>query len=102
MTPQVADGKAVLGAPAELNIYHAAAFRDALIAAFNSGADVEIDLAQTGEMDAAGLQLLLLAHRESAAHGRALTLRAPSEAVQDVLGLCNVASWFAIAPGAAG
>lgn len=89
-------GRQVLRPEGEFNIYGAIDFREALVAAVHAEGDIDVDLSAASEMDAAGLQLLLLARREAAASGKLLRLIAPGAAVLEVMGLCNLASRFEI------
>jgi anti-anti-sigma factor len=101
MTVQLdqSDGRNVLRAAGELNIYGAVEFRDALLKAVAAAGDLEIDLAAVSEMDAAGLQMLLLARREADACGKPLQLTGAGAAVLEVMQLCNVTGRFGIASG---
>ena len=94
-------GRIVLRPEAEFTIYNAMECRDALLEAMRAEGDLEIDLAAVSEMDAAGLQLLLLAKREAEAHGKRLYLTAPGPAVADVMQLCNLTVLFEAAQSAA-
>lgn len=64
-----------------------------------AGADaLALDLSRVEECDSAGLQLLLLAKRESRRLGKAFAVTACSEAVDDVLAFCNLQAEFGLAP----
>lgn len=79
----------------ELTIYRAAELKTALLLALGRAADtLVLDLSGVSEIDSAGLQLLLLLRAESAAAGRRLQLAAPSEAVQELVALLDVAPLF--------
>jgi anti-sigma B factor antagonist len=93
-------GRTVLRPAGEFNIYCAVEFRDALVKAVASGGDLEIDLAAVSEMDAAGLQLLLVARREADASGKRLYLTGSGAAALEVMQLCNVTGCFESAPAA--
>ncbi len=80
----------------DFTIYSAAEFRDTLLQALCGDTCVDIDLAAVGEIDGAGLQLLLVAAADTAAAGKKLRLIAPGPAVMDTLKLCNVESRFEI------
>jgi anti-anti-sigma factor len=95
-------GRTVLRPAGEFNIYGAVDFRDALLRAITMSGDLEIDLAAVSEMDAAGLQLLLVARREADASGKRLTLTGAGAAVLEVMQLCNVTGCFEPAPAAQG
>lgn len=78
----------------ELTIYTVASWKETLLAELERGPALCIDLRAVAELDTAGMQLLLLANREAQRTGKALALVAPSEAVTQVLELCNVSSQF--------
>lgn len=90
--------KAAAAAPlrieGEMTIYTAAELKERIVAALAADS-VAIDLAQVGEIDSAGLQLLLLAQRETAAAGKSLALHNPSGAVLECLDLCALRAGFA-------
>jgi anti-anti-sigma factor len=77
-----------IGIKGELNIYTAAALQQLLLDALNAGSQVEVDLSEVGEMDCAGLQLLIAARREAARQGKPLRLTASSPVVLELLDLC--------------
>jgi anti-anti-sigma factor len=85
-------------APARLNlggsltIYEVAEARDALLSAFAGGRDDTWQLALTAlqEIDSAGAQLLLAAHRHLRAAGGDLRLIEPTEPVRELLGLLRL------------
>lgn len=55
----------------------------------------EIDLSQVDDFDTAGLQILLLVHKEAAANNHKVYLGALSKVVTEVLDLYNIKSVFA-------
>ncbi|HET7765439.1 MAG TPA: STAS domain-containing protein [Burkholderiales bacterium] len=77
-----------------MTIYEAAADKRALLDALAKADDVEIDLSAVSEMDTAGLQLLILAERESLKAGKRLSIVGHSESSLDVLDRYNLASYF--------
>jgi len=78
----------------ELTIYTAAELKEKIGALLSGDGAIEIDLAQVGEIDTAGLQLLLLAQRECAKQEKAITFSNPSEAVTTCWRLCNLNGAF--------
>jgi anti-sigma B factor antagonist len=74
----------------DLTVQVAAEWKVQLIAALEAGPELRIELAQVIELDTAGLQLLLMIHREAAAAGKELTLTGHSRAVLDVLALAHL------------
>lgn len=78
----------------DLTIYTVAEQRASLFTAISANRDLEINLEAVGEVDTAGLQLLLAAKRQAARDGRALRLTMHSPAVLDVLEIANMTAWF--------
>ncbi len=93
---KAASGKDVqhLALKGDLTIYHALEHKQALLDALYQAKVLELDLARIGEIDSAGLQVLLLTKRESLAAGKELRILAHSPAVQEVLEFLNVTSYF--------
>lgn len=89
--------KSTLRPEGDFTIYGVAEFRDALQKALSTGSDLDIDLSATDEIDAAGLQQLLLAASETASAGKKLRLVAPGESVVETLRLCNLDARFEVA-----
>ena len=85
----------------ELTIYTAAELKQKLADALDGAAAVEIDLAQVGEIDTAGLQLLLLAQREGTLREKNVIFSQPSQAVLDCWQLCNLGTAFGVDDGGA-
>lgn len=78
----------------ELTIYTAAASKSELLAGFEACTRLETDLSAVTEIDAAGLQLLLLLKREAGAAGKTLSLIAHSQAVLKLFDLTQLAAYF--------
>ncbi|MGJ7521562.1 STAS domain-containing protein [Variovorax sp. LT1P1] len=94
-------GRARLALEGELTIYGAAELQTRLIGALADASEgIDIDLSGVTELDSSGVQLLMATHRAARASERTVTLCAPSEAVRDVLGLFDLASFFDMAPAA--
>ena len=85
-----------------LTVYDADAFKIQLQAMLEhpDAGDWEMDLAQVTEVDTAGLQLLLLAQRESRRQRRTLRIAA-SAAVLEIIRFCELDDFFrdALTPG---
>ena len=77
-----------------MTIYEAAADKPVLLEALARANELEIDLSAVAEMDTAGLQLLILAERESLKEGKRLSIIAHSESSLDVLDRYNLVSYF--------
>lgn len=77
-----------------MTIYSAAQIKDQLLLAMADGNEIEMDLGQVSEIDAAGLQLLALAKRCATDMNKPLHFVAHSQAVLDMLDLCNLAGVF--------
>lgn len=78
----------------ELTIYEAAEFKEPMLAALAQHPEVDFDLAGVQEIDAAGLQLLILAKREAKASGHSLKLSNHSQPVLDIFDLCDLFHFF--------
>lgn len=78
----------------EMTIYAAAELKPRLLGPIESCAKIEIDLTGVGEIDTAGLQLLILAKRQAIAAGKSLRLTGHSGPVTELLELYNLAAFF--------
>ena len=78
----------------DLTIYNAMAQKEQLISALQSSDALELDLSHVGEMDTAGLQILLLAKREAGLQHKDLSIIAHSPVVRQTLDFCNLAAFF--------
>jgi len=77
----------------ELMMHTAEEIRPLLLASLpTDGTVAHLDLSQVTEIDTAGLQLLLAAHRETKCRGASLLVVAASGAVVDVLQLARQSS----------
>ena len=74
----------------EMTIYTAADNREALLKCLKPNKALTIDMANVGEIDSAGVQLLLVAQRFCAANEQAFHLQNPTAAVVDVIELCGL------------
>ena len=83
-----------IGIDGEMTIYSAAQAKENLLTAMADCNEIEMNLAHVSEIDAAGLQLLALAKREAADSDKPLYFVAHSQAVLDMLDLCNLAGVF--------
>jgi len=92
------ESKSRLEIEGELTIYVAAELKEKIGALLGGDTAIEIDLAQVGEIDSAGLQLLLLAQRECAKQQKSIAFCNPSAAVLDCWRLCNVSELFGAYP----
>jgi anti-anti-sigma factor len=80
----------------EMTIYCAAQLKEQLFSAVRERSGIAgIDLSGVTELDTAGVQVLLLARRMSAACGTQLTLVAASAAVREVLELAGLTQLLA-------
>lgn len=81
----------------EMTVYRALEVKLALLAALADAHALEIDLSAVGEIDSAGVQLLLLVRRQAEASGKAVRLAAASEAVAETLDILGLGSHFSAA-----
>lgn len=77
-----------------LSIFNAGELRQRLLDAIAAAKEVEVDLSQVSELDSAGLQLMIAAKREAAEQHKPLRFVGHSEAVFDILELCDLAGHF--------
>ena len=78
----------------EMTIYTAVEQKNQLLEKLDGCAELEVDLADVGEIDSAGVQILLVLKREAERAGRSLRLVNHSQAVFDVLDLLNLQAHF--------
>lgn len=78
----------------EMTIFNAMELKGELLKPLCQCAELELDLAGVSEMDAAGMQLLILAKREGKAQGRTVVFRNHSPAVLEVMDLCQLEGFF--------
>lgn len=78
----------------ELTIFTATELKLSLLAFLVSGDDLEINLADVTDIDAAGLQLLILLKREAFHAGKTLKFVMHSKIVLNLLELANLTSAF--------
>lgn len=78
----------------DLTIYNAAALKEQLLESLGATQVLELDLSQVGEIDSSGVQLLILAKRESLREGRRLSIVAHSPAVRETIDFFNIAAYF--------
>lgn len=83
-----------LGIHEEMTIYHAQDQKQQLISALEATDSLELDLSQVSEIDASGLQLLILVKREAIRLGKAFAIVAHSPAVRQTIDFCNLAAFF--------
>ena len=76
----------------DLTIYHALEQKHRLLDALSSADELELDLMQVGDIDTAGLQLLILLKKDAQRTGKRLAIVAHSQAVRAVIDFCNLAA----------
>ncbi len=78
----------------DLTIYNALAQKQTLLDALDATGKLELDLSQVGEIDTAGLQLLILLKKEAQRAGKCVSIVAHSQAVSSLIDFCNMAADF--------
>jgi len=78
----------------DLNIFTAEALRDRLLKSLGQAATLDLDLSAVGEVDSAGLQVLIATKREATLLNKPLRLVAVSASVTELLNLCGLAAYF--------
>ena len=76
----------------DLTIYHALEQKNALLAALAGTDDLELDLMHVGEIDTAGLQLLILLKKGAQRAGKTISIVAHSQSVRAVIDFCKLAA----------
>ena len=77
-----------------MTIYRAVELKEMLLKALNETGELEVDLSDVGELDTAGLQVLIVAKKQAAAQNKSLHLIGHSPAVLEVIELFNLAAYF--------
>lgn len=75
-----------------LTIYHALAQKQQLLDALAATAELELNLSQVAEIDAAGLQLLVLLKKEAQRCGKRARIVAHSQTVSSLIDFCDLAA----------
>ena len=78
----------------DMTIYNALDQKNRLMSALAEVDMLELDLSHVGEIDTAGLQLLILSKREAARLNKSVTIVAHSPAVRQTLDFCQLAKFF--------
>jgi anti-sigma B factor antagonist len=78
----------------DLTIYTAQQHKEQLLLAINNQTALQINLAEVTDIDTAGLQLLILAKRESMRRNIAMSISGHTRVVLDVIELCNLSGFF--------
>lgn len=78
----------------ELTIYTALDLKATLLAGLSTHEELELDLSGVEEIDAAGLQLLVMVKQQAAALSKALRFTGHSPVVLDLLDLSGLAGFF--------
>lgn len=74
----------------EVNIYHAAALRDALLKELDSQNEIRLDLDQVSEVDTTTVQILVALLRTASAQGKLAHVVVAGRVLSDVVRLCNL------------
>lgn len=77
-----------------MTIYSAEQTKTWLLDALARCNELAVDLSQVGEIDSAGMQLLMLAKREANRQEKTLRLNSHSPAVVEMLDFFNMAAYF--------
>jgi anti-sigma B factor antagonist len=78
----------------DMTIYTAMEIKAKFMDMLKKDFEVELDLSRVAEIDTAGLQLLIMAKREFQSSGGNLYLVNHSQAVYEVLDMCNMIQFF--------
>ncbi len=78
----------------ELTIYTVMELKDKLLTGLLATDELELDLSEVGEVDGAGLQLLVMIKREAVNLSKVLRFSGHSQVVLDLLDLSGLAGFF--------
>jgi len=78
----------------DLTIYHALEQKTALLAALADSDVLELDLALVSQIDTAGIQMLILAKRESLRLNHSLNMIGHSPAVHEAIDFLSLGGYF--------
>ncbi|MGR9012967.1 MAG: STAS domain-containing protein [Gammaproteobacteria bacterium] len=78
----------------ELTIYTALELKEKLLTGLAESEELELDLSEVAEIDAAGLQLLVMVKQQAAALGNVLRFTGHSPVVLELLDLSGLAGFF--------
>jgi anti-sigma B factor antagonist len=78
----------------EVTIYRAGELKEQLLGELASHSELEFDLSAVEEIDGSGLQLLILLKQEAGRLQRSVKFSGHSQAVLDVLDLCDLGGYF--------
>ena len=87
-------GVLALHVEGDMTIYTAAALKKELMEHIQQEGECEIVLSEVSKMDSAGMQLLILAKREAAAHKTPLRFIGHSKAVMDVMDTYDMSAYL--------
>jgi len=87
--------------PEEMTIYQVVTLHQTLLAALLSHEALCLDLSRIGEMDTAGMQLLLWAQREGERLNKPVTLTHPSESVDRLACMLGLSTDLRLTRGSA-
>lgn len=93
-TQTLTDGASRLIVDGNMTIYNAQEVKRQLVTAVRSSAVLELDLSHVGEMDTAGVQLLIMAKQESQRLDKTLRIIAHSDPVREIIEFYNMGAFF--------
>lgn len=88
------DGTCRIRIEGDMTIFNAADLKKDLLDNLHECSDFEMDMSQVNEIDTTGLQLLILAKRETAALNKSFRIMSYSPATMYVLELFNMKDYF--------
>lgn len=78
----------------DLTIYHAFELKQKLLDALSASNDLDLNLAHVGDIDTAGLQLLILLKKEALRAGKTVRIVGHSQAVSAAIDFCQLGAEF--------
>ncbi|SFM96780.1 anti-anti-sigma factor [Formivibrio citricus] len=84
------ESERVLALRGEVNIYHAAQLRDALLAELNAQSEIGLDLEHVSEMDTSAIQIVVALLRTAADQGKLARVVKVGSAAANIIRFCNL------------
>lgn len=78
----------------DLTIYQVAEWRERLLPALLGSNEIQLDLSEMGEIDTAGLQILIALNRQVADENGSFSIVSCSESVRQVIDFMKLGAWL--------
>ena len=88
------NGQCRISIVGDMTIYHAMQLKQGLLAPLAQCQEMEVDLSHVGEIDAVGLQVLVVLKREAEKLCKSLRFIGHSRGVLELMDLCDLGGFF--------